>query len=177
MQTAETLTDNESPAFDIDGEVVEQAGMSIAALTALLTKCVNLDIEKKALAKDYDRIDEDLKRVKEQIAAAYMQMGVKSMKAANRNIYLSKEVWAGIAEGTSRAELSEALVAASMEDFITCNSKKLTSYLRESIADHKELFDDKGDLTASPEEVLAVLPEPFNKMFKVSEKIDIRIRK
>jgi len=64
-----------------------------------------------------------------------------------------------------------------MEDYISFGTQKLSSYVREIIDDHPEFKNSNGEIIATPEEIAAVLPDPFNKMFKVTEKVDIRVRK
>lgn len=150
---------------------------SVANATALLADCIALDTEKKAAKKVLDDIEDRLAIAKEKVKDLFISMGVKSMKSNGKNVYISKTIWAGINGETERNQLADALIKANMEDYITCNTTKLSSYVREIIQEHPEFFDKEGEVVADPEKIAAVLPEPFNTMIRVSEKIDIRVRK
>ena len=158
-----------------DGTVA--AGSSTSTMSALLSLFVQLDAEKKATKKVLDEIEEKIGRAKEQIKDLYIEMGVKSIKSNGKNIYIAKQIWAGINSGTEKTALAQALIEADMQDYITCSTQKLSSYVREIIQEHPEFLDSNGDIIASPEEIAAVLPEPFNEMVRVTETVDIRIRK
>lgn len=143
----------------------------------LLAECIRLDQEKREAKATLDVIEEQLKDIKEKVKDLFIEMGVKSMKADRKTVYISKEFWAGIGPDVEKDALADALVEADMADYITCNSQKLSSYVRETAKSHPELVGPDGEITASPEEIIAILPEPFNTMFKVTERVDIRIRK
>jgi hypothetical protein len=180
MQTAnEVVAINNPVAARLFEEPMESvaAEPSVANASILLAECIELNDKLKAAKKVVDDIDEKLSLVKERVKDLFIEMGVKSMKSGKQNVYLSKQIWAGIAVETPKDELANALVSADMQDYITCNSQKLSSYVREIALEHPEFYNSDGDMIASTEEIVAVLPEPFNNMIKVSEKIDIRIRK
>lgn len=158
-----------------DGTVA--TGSSTSTMSALLSLFVQLDAEKKATKKVLDEIEEKIGRAKEQIKDLYIEMGVKSIKSNGKNIYIAKQIWAGINSGTDKTALAQALIEADMQDYITCSAQKLSGYVREIIQEHPEFLDSNGDIIASPEEIAAVLPEPFNEMVRVTETVDIRIRK
>ena len=153
------------------------AGSTVMDASALLAECIRLDTEKKVTNKILDGIEEQLKECKERVKNLFIEMGVSSMKSGKKNVYIKKQIWGGIAEDVERDKLAEALIAADMDGYITCNATKLSSYVREIVQQHSEFMNADGDVTASPEEIAAALPEPFNTMFKVTEKIDIGIRK
>jgi hypothetical protein len=153
------------------------AAGSVEGASALLAECIRLDLEKKAAKKIFEDIDAQLVVIKEKVKDLFIEMGVSSMKSGKRNVYIQKQIWAGIETDIDKDKLADALISADMGDYITCNSQKLSSYVREIIQTHPEFLNSDGDVIASPEEIVAALPEPFNTMFKVSEKIDIRIRK
>lgn len=158
------------------GETVA-ADTSTGTMSALLSLFVQLDAEKKATKKVLDEIEEKIGRAKEQIKDLFVEMGISSIKSNGKNIYIAKQIWAGINSGTEKTALAQALIGADMQDYITCSTQKLSSYVREIIQEHPEFLDSNGDIIASPEEIAAALPEPFNTMVRVSETVDIRIRK
>lgn len=149
----------------------------VASAASILEQCVQLDAEKKSLKKQLDGIEERLAQAKERAKDLFISMGVKSMKYGKSNVYIAKTIWTGVDAGVNKDRLAQALVDAGMEDYITCNSSKLSSYVREIVREHPELCDSDGNITASPDEIIAVLPAPFNQMFRVSEKVDIHVRK
>ena len=122
-------------------------------------------------------IEERLNQVKERVKELFADLGVSSIKAEGRNVYLSKQIWAGISPDVERDALAGALIDAGMKDYITCNSTKLSSFVREIVQEHPEFLNSNGEIIASPEEIAAVLPGSLAQMVRVSEKIDIRIRK
>jgi len=150
--------------------------VSSSDVGGMLAECIELDKQKKQIKKDLDGIEEKLGAVKERIKDAYIEMGVSSMKSGKKNVYLFKQLWAGVDADIPREQLAEALIGMAMEDFIACNTQKLSSYVREFAKDHPEFLNSDGEIVADPEEIIAALPEPLNKMIRVSEKIDIRIR-
>lgn len=158
------------------GETVA-AGTSTGTMSALLSLFVQLDAEKKATKKVLETIEEKISKAKEQIKDLFVEMGVSSIKSNGKNIYIAKQIWAGINPEIDKSQLLEALVSANMQDFITCGTQKLSGYVREIIQEHPEFMDSDGNLIASPEEIAAALPESINSMVRVSETVDIRIRK
>ena len=149
---------------------------SAADVGALLAKCIQLDLDKKEAKKKFEDLDAQLDSVKEKIKDVYINMGVSSMKSGKKNVYISKQLWGGVEEGIDKKQLADVLADMNMADFITIGSQKLSSYIREQAKEHPEFLNSEGDITASPEEIIAALPEPLNTMFKATEKIDIRIR-
>lgn len=149
----------------------------LSEAVAVLNDVIRLSKEKKAAKKVLDDIEEKYTAAKEKVKDLFINMGVKSMRCGDRNVYISKTIFAGINEGVERDKLASALIALSMDDYITCNAQKLSSYVREIIQQHPDFMDSEGNVIATPDEIAAVLPEPFNKMIRVSEKMDIGVRK
>jgi hypothetical protein len=145
------------------GETVA-AGTSTGTMSALLSLFVQLDAEKKATKKVLEEIEEKISKAKEQIKDLFVEMGVSSIKSNGKNIYIAKQIWAGINPEIDKSQLLEALVSANMQDFITCGTQKLSGYVREIIQEHPEFMDSDGNLIASPEEIAAALPESINSM-------------
>lgn len=150
---------------------------SVANASEMLAECIELNERLKETKRILEGIEEKLTASKERVKNLFVDMGVKSMKSGKSNVYLSKQIWAGINTEVHKDQLADALIKSNMEDYITCNSQKLSSYVREIALEHSEFYNSDGDMIATPEEIIAVLPEPFNEMIRVSEKIDIRIRK
>jgi hypothetical protein len=152
-------------------------GQSVEDASTVLAECIRLDTEKKAAKKVLDDIEERLANIKERVKDLFISMGVKSIKSGGRNVYLSKQIWAGINADVEKDALANVLIEADMKDYITCNSTKLSSYVREIVQEHPEFLNSDGDIIASPEEIAAALPGALAQMVRVSEKIDIRIKK
>lgn len=152
-------------------------GQSVEDVSSVLAECIRLDTEKKAAKKVLDDIEERLANIKERVKDLFIGMGVKSIKSGGRNVYLSKQIWAGINADVEKDALANVLIEADMKDYITCNSTKLSSYVREIVQEHPEFLNSDGDIIASPEEIAAALPGALAQMVRVSEKIDIRIKK
>ena len=157
-------------------ETRETAVATAANVGTFLAEYIDLDKQKKDNKKAGEEIAYKIEVIKEKIKDVYIEMGVNSMKSGKKNIYLTKQIFAGLAEDAPKSKLAEALTEMDMDEFITCNSKKLTSYVKEICAEHPEFYNEDGDLIAESAQILAALPEPFNTMFKVSDKMDIRIR-
>ena len=149
---------------------------SVQNASELLSSFIKLDAEKKAAKKILENIETQISEMKEKIKDLFMELGVNSIKSNGKNIHIAKQIWAGITEDTQKEKLASALIALDMDDYISCNTQKLSSYVREIIQEHPEFVDSNGEVIASPEEIVAVLPEPFNTMVKVTEKVDIRVR-
>lgn len=143
----------------------------------LLAECIELNDLLKDAKGIVEELEEKLAVVKERVKDLFIEMGVKSIKVGKNNVYLQKQLWAGILPETPKDQLADALLTAKMEEYISCNSQKLSSYVREITQNHPEFYDSDGTLVASSEQIAAVLPEPFNTMVRVTEKVDIRIRK
>ena len=98
------------------------------------------------------------------------------MRSGKKNVYIAKQLWAGVEGEIDKEELADALITMDMADFISCNTQKLSGYIREFAKDHSEFLNSEGEIVAAPEDIVAALPGPLNKMIKISEKVDIRIR-
>lgn len=145
----------------------------------ILAKCVRLSREKAEAQKKLDSIDSEYKAVKEQVKDIFIELGVKSMKVG-KTVYLARQIWAGTGENTNNREVTKALEKLGLEDYITYNHQSMSAYVRElvklSLADHPEWIGEDGDTLATPEQIVAILPEPLNKLIKVTENIDIRVK-
>lgn len=145
----------------------------------ILAKCVRLSKEKADAQKKLDLITDELKAVKEQVKDIFIQMGVKSMKVG-KTVYLARQIWAGTGPEATNRDVTKALEKLGLEDYITYNHQSMSAYVRElvkmSLVDHPEWIGEDGDTLATPEQIVAILPEPLNRLIKVTENIDIRIK-
>ena len=149
---------------------------NVGAATRVLYRCVSLSEEESRLKKELETVQEELKAIKEQVKNLFIEMGVKSMKAG-KTIYLNRQYWAGTAEGATSHEVSKALERLDLAQYVTYNHQSLSAYVREQAKQCSELIGSEGEIIATPEQILAILPEPLNKLLKVSEVIDIRVKK
>lgn len=134
--------------------------------------------------KRKDELDRELKEVKADIAryaeAAmefFIQSGIKSMRIDDRTPYLYRQVFASIAEGFCKTDVKEALEKIGLEEFIGYNTQSLNGYIREELKKDPTLWNKEGSLIATDEQIMAVLPPALAKVLRVSEKIDIKVRK
>lgn len=145
----------------------------------ILANCVRLSKEVADAKKKLDLLTDELKTVKEQVKDIFIQMGVKSIKAG-KTIYLARQIWAGTGPDSTNREVTKALEQLGLEDYITYNHQSMSAYVRElmklSIIDHPEWIGEDGDVLATPEQIVAILPEPLNKLIKVTENIDIKVK-
>lgn len=148
---------------------------SVADANKLLALCIDLSSKEKAAKKVLKEISDQLKSVKEQVKDLFIDLGVKSMKTT-KTVYLNRQIWAGTAEGVSNYDVTKALEVLSLENHITYNHQLLSAYVREIIKEHPEWYGEDGEVIAEPEDIIAALPEPLNKLLKVTEIIDIRIK-
>lgn len=143
----------------------------------LLAEIVDLDTEKKSKNKRVDEINERLAVLKEQCRDLFIELGVDSLKAHGRTVYLAKQLWVGSADDVDKVAVVDELKVLGLSGHISFNTQSLSGYTRELAKDHEEFCNDRGEITASPEEILTILPGKLKNLLKVTEKIDIKIRK
>jgi len=140
-----------------------------------LAELVRLDNNRRVLEAE---LDETMKRIaeeKEKVASFFEKSGIGNISTEDRTIYLDRQIWAGV--GTESKELfSKTLINIGMGNYLTANHQSLSGWVRDFAREHG-LADKNGKITASIEEILAALPEQVREVVKVTEKIDVRIRK
>lgn len=150
--------------------------MGTSEIGDMLATCIRLDSERKQAKKALEDIETEFDLVKERVKDAYIEMGVTSMRSGKKNVYLARQLWAGLDENVEKGNLADVLKEMNMADYISCNLMKLSSYVRELAKDNPDFVNLDGDIIAEAEDIVAALPEPLNRMVKVTEKIDIRVR-
>lgn len=161
---------------EVENQVDEDSGMSLKVATAILARVVELNAQRKEAKDALSAIETIYDEAKEQAKEVFIAMGVKAMKALGKTVYIQKDIRASLRADADRIVLTEALIASDMANFITCNAQQASSYVKEIAREHPECLDTDGNITADPEMILSLLPEPFNQMFRVSETFDIRVR-
>lgn len=142
----------------------------------LLAKLV-AKIDAKAQAqKVLDGLNEEVDLLKEQVKELFMEMGVNQMKVG-KTVYLHKQIWAGTADNATKLDVVHALEKLNLSDFVSFNTQSVSGYVREITKQHPEWFDREGNLIVDADKIVVELPEPLNKLLKVTEKMDIRVRK
>jgi hypothetical protein len=145
----------------------------------ILARCIELNKQKGEAQKKLDAVVDELKKVKEQVKDIFIEMGVKSMKFG-KTVYLSKQIWAGTGVDATNRDVTKALETLGLEEYITYNHQSMSAYVRElakgHATDHPEWIGEDGELIADIDQIVSILPEPLNKLIKVTETIDIRIR-
>ena len=142
----------------------------------LLARLVEITNARKTLEKEVEEIKKEAEMIRTRIMEMFITMGVTSMKAAGKTLYIQRQLWAGTAETASRQDVVAALEELGMNDYVSFNIQSLSGYVREEIANHEEWTDNHGKLNVPLDVVIAGLPEPLNKVLKLTENIDIKIR-
>lgn len=155
---------------------MEAAQQSQLSPQELLAKVISLYDRKTALKKELEEAEAAYAEAKVLVQDLFIQMGVKQMKAT-KTVYLAKQIWAGAAQNVTNLDVAHALEKLNLSDYVTFNHQSLSGYVREITKQHTEWFDRDGDLIADVDQIIKELPEPLNKLLKVTEKIDIRVRK
>lgn len=132
----------------------------------------------------YKKADNEAKKekatldvLKTDLMDEFEELGVTSMNAKGKTIYVHRQIWAGVADGKEKISVVKELQDLGLADFVTFNSQALSGYVRETAKEHSDLVDAKGDLVGDPAQILAVLPGELSRLCKVSETLDLRIRK
>lgn len=141
----------------------------------VLARCIELNRQKTEAKKILEAITAEFDKAKEQVKDLFIEMGVRSMKAG-KTVYLSKQIWAGNNEGVTNIEVTKALESLDLAGHVTYNHQSVSSYVREIVKEHVEWFDEDGGILVDPDILVQALPEPLNKLLKVTEKIDIKVR-
>jgi|GEM_PF-4261152 len=144
------------------------------AAREIIARCIDLNSKEKEAKKALETIQDELRLIKEQVKDLFFEMGVNSIKG-KKTVYLSRQIWAGTAENATNLEVTEALKSLGLDAYVTYNHQSLSAYVREIAKGNTEWIGDNGQIVAEPEEIIAALPEPLNKLLKVTEKIDVRI--
>lgn len=136
-------------------------------------RLIDLD-EKKA------ELDEALKEVKQEREALEAQLmedmledEVQSMTIGGRTVFFHRQLWAG--HKGDKQELCAALTANSdTADFVSpgFHSGQLSAYFREKLQDMREATPE-----ATPEDLIATLPEALQEHLKFSETVKLQTRK
>jgi len=140
----------------------------------LLERYLELDAEVKASDAKTTKLKEERDELKKLVFSLFEKMGVRSLKSGNKSIYLLRQIWAGPKD--TPYDVVQALEEIGMDNIVNFNSTSLASYVRE-IARANGLVNDDGNIVAEEEAILAVLPPQLKNVLKITEKIDVRVRK
>lgn len=149
----------------------------VLTFQAALARLIDLDTEKKRLKDRMDDIAAELANLKEFCMDQFAELGVTSMKAHGRTVYLSSMIWAGVGEGSTALQVADELKRLNLANFISINTQSLSGYTRELARDTQGMADARGNIIAEPDEILAVMPGNLPQLLKVTSKSDIKIRK
>lgn len=138
-------------------------------------------IEVDALYRAHDKAakvaKEKLDMLKVICLDGFEKMEVNQMKIKGRTVFIAHQFWAGNAEGTETNAIVNELKDLGLEEYVSYNHQSFSSYVRETAKSHPELVNNMGELIATPEEIIAVLPGKLGELCKVTDKIDLKIRK
>lgn len=129
------------------------------------------------LKSELDREKDLLDSLKEVCKVGFETMGVSSMKSQGKTVFIARQFWAGTAEGMSASVVVDELKALGLDEFVSYNHMSFSAYVRDTAKQNPELVNAKGDLIATPEQIVAVLPGNLANICKVTEKMDLKIRK
>lgn len=142
----------------------------LAAYVLWHNKRMKLESEAKEAKEEEDRL-------KELVKLGFEELGVSSMKYQGQTVYVHKQLWAGTGENATAFDVAQELHALNMQHMINFNTQSLSGYVRELAKDHPEFIDRYGTIVVEPEQILAVLPGRLPSLCKVTERVDLKIRK
>jgi hypothetical protein len=160
-------------AEEVEVEVAESA----LTFQAALARLVDLDNQKRGFEKRLDEIKEEISALKEFCKDQFIDMGVNSMRAHGKTIYLHQQLWTGVGEGVQSVAVADELRRLNLAQYVTVSTQGLSGYTRELARDNPELCDERGEITADPDEILATMPGQLPELLKIANKIDIKIKK
>jgi DNA-binding ferritin-like protein len=147
----------------------------MAATTAdLVNEYIDLEDQRKGKEGEIDKIKERLAELEPQIMERFENAGMQSMKSKQGTvIYIRRDLWAGAKEGAD-VLLLEALKSVGLGDMVKekVNTQTLSAYVREQ---EKEQFG--ATVTATPEEILGVLPEGLRGAVHITERFSLRTKR
>ena len=147
----------------------------MAATTAdLVNEFIELDEQRKGKDSEIDKIKERMAELEPQIMERFENAGMQSMKSTQGTvIYVRRDLWSGAKEGAD-VLLLEALKSVGLGDMVKekVNTQTLSAYVREQ---EKEQFGQ--NVSAKPEEIIGVLPEPLRNAIAITERFSLRTRK
>jgi len=117
----------------------------------------NMDVIKEyvELKKEYDALNDKSKEVKErldslagQILETMIENDVDKISAFGKTLYPKAQIWAEIKD---KEKAISVLKSLDMEDLITINYQRLSSYVREAVNEGRELPPEFKDVI-TPEE-------------------------
>ncbi len=132
-----------------------------------LAKWVKLTTAIRKHEDDAEDLKERRKVLEEALLNNMAKAGIKRVNVDGYTVYIDRKLWAG--HTGDSAALVAALREEGMGDIVTesANAMRLSSWVRE--------FDPDNNLP--PEDVAARLPERVRAAIKVSEKIQLAMRK
>lgn len=147
----------------------------MAATTAdLVNEFIELDEQRKGKEGEIDKIKERMTELEPLIMERFENAGMQSMKSKQGTvIYIRRDLWAGAKDG-AEVLLLESLKAVGLGDMVKekCNTSTLSAYIREQ---EKDQFG--SNVTASPAEIIGVLPEGLRDAINITERFSLRTRK
>jgi hypothetical protein len=142
-----------------------------------LALLIETDIEYRSFKSKMEDAKARLDVLKVACMSEFEELGIDQIKTQDRTVYVGHQIWAGNAEDVDTRRITEELHALGLDEFISYNHQSFSSYVRETVRQHPDMLDSKGDIVASPEEILAVLPGSLAQLCRVTDKMDIKIRK
>ena len=147
----------------------------MAATTAdLVNEYIELDDQRKGKEGEVEKIKERMTELEPQIMERFENAGMQSMKSKQGTvIYIRRDLWSGAKEG-AEVLLLESLKAVGLGDMVRekVNTATLSAYVREQ---EKEQFG--SNVTASPDEILGVLPEALRGVIAITERFSLRTKR
>lgn len=154
----------------------EQAVKAEARLTPV-QQLVSAHKRKKGLEAELKEVGQEIAALSEVCLNRFIEEGTQSMRVDGRTVYLYRQIFPSIADGYSRQDVKHALETLGLDDLISYNSASLGSYVRELVNAVPDFFNNEGSLVATEAQIMEAFPDPIKDILRVSEKIDIRVKK
>lgn len=161
----------------METQVAAPEGAAVVPFDRKLAALIDSDKKYKAFKADMEKEKATLDGLKVECLDEFERMGVSSMKSKGRTIFLARQFWAAAAEGAEKLKVIDELRELGLGDFVSFNTQSLSGYVRETAKQHPDLVDAKGDLIGTPEQIVAILPGNLPQLCKVTEKMELKIRK
>jgi hypothetical protein len=103
----------------------------------------------------------------------FVRHGIQKITIRKTNLYMSRQLWAGLEKDVTHEEAKAALDAAGLGEFSAprLNSQTFSAYVREISA------VEEGELPLTPEQSVRKLPVALHGIIKCSEVVKINARK
>lgn len=135
------------------------------------TKYADLEVRRRELEDELASVEKEMSEMREPLLAAMAEGECDKITIHGITFYPKRRLYAGVVEGFTRADVSEALIASGLEDFVqnTYNANTLNGYISS--------FNREADMELSPAEIKELLPPKLRECVNVGEAWSIATNK